>query len=319
MTIQSGSLAKASATLISKVDVLTPRHPFHSEPHNVRMSAIAEAVPPPTARWDLSALFSGLDDPKIDAAWKELAVRADAFEKNYRGKIEAPELTAAVLLGAIRDSEAIATSAAKPIGYAHLRFAADTSDPALGAFMAKQMERASELNVKLMFFELELQAAQEAVLEPWMALPELAPYRHYVQVARSFSKYRLNEDQEVILEEVANTGSRAWVRLFEEVVSNHGFRFTAPGGETETLSQEQVLALLRDPDRAVRQAAADAFTEGLKAMERVLVFTYNNLLQDKAVEDRLRTLEYPEQSRHLANELERSSVDLVVSLCRTHY
>ena len=284
------------------------------------MSATAQAIPPPTARWDLSALFSGTTDPKLDAVWKELNVRSAAFEKAYRGRIDTADLTADVLLGAIRDNEAIATEASKPIGYAHLLFAADTSDPALGAFMAKQMEKASELSVKLMFFELELQAAPEAVIAPLMATAALAPYRHYVEVARSLSPYRLNEDQEVILEETANTGSRAWVRLFEEVVSNHGFRFTPPGGgDTKTLSQQEVLALLRDPDRTVRQAAADAFTEGLKAMERVLVFTYNNLLQDKAVDDRLRSFEYPEQSRHLANELERTSVDLVMRLCREHY
>ncbi len=185
--------------------------------------------------------------------------------------------------------------------------------------MAKQMERASELSVKLMFFELELQAAPEEVgdLQRYMADPTLAPYRHFVQVARSMSPHRLNEDEEIILEETANTGCRAWVRLFEEVVSNHGFRFTAPGSsETKTLSQQEVLALLREPDRATRQAAADAFTEGLKQIERVLVFTYNNLLQDKAVDDRLRNFDYPEQSRHLSNELERSSVDLVMRLCK---
>lgn len=283
------------------------------------MSAVAESVPTPTARWDLSALFSSPDDPAIDATWEALRQSADAFEHEFRGEIESAELTPAVLLKAIKDSEAIATAASKPIGYAHLLFAADTGNPQLGGFMAKQMERASELSVKLMFFELELQAADEAVIARVMASPELAEYGHYVAVARSLSPYRLTEDEEVILEEVANTGSRAWVRLFEEVVSNHGFRFTRPGGTAETLSQEEILTLLRDPDRSVRQAAADAFTEGLKAMERVLVFTYNNLLQDKAVEDRLRSFEYPEQSRHLSNELERSSVDLVVKLCHDHY
>src|SRR5579871_5519212 len=283
------------------------------------MSATAEAIPPPTARWDLSALFSGIDDPKIDTAWERLKARAAAFDSAYRGKIDSPDLSADLLLSAIRDAEEISAEASKPVNFAHLLFAANTGDPAVGAFMAKQMEKASELSVKLMFFELELQAAPDSVIGPLAASEDLAPYRHYISVARSLSPYRLNEDQEVILEEVANTGARAWVRLFEEVVSNHGFRFARPGGETETLSQQEVLALLRDPDRAVRQAAADAFTEGLKAMERVLVFTYNNLLQDKAVEDRLRTFEYPEQSRHLANELERSSVDLVVRLCRENY
>jgi oligoendopeptidase F len=73
------------------------------------------------------------------------------------------------------------------------------------------------------------------------------------------------------------------------------------------------------PDRELRQAAADAFTEGLKEMERVLVFTYNNLIQDKAVSDRLREYGYPEQSRHKANELDKETVDLVVSMCRENY
>jgi oligoendopeptidase F len=85
------------------------------------------------------------------------------------------------------------------------------------------------------------------------------------------------------------------------------------------MTQEEVLILLRDPERAVRQNAADAFTAGLKEMERTLVFLYNTLLQDKAIEDRLRGMEYPEQSRHLSNELDRSTVDLVIELCVENY
>jgi oligoendopeptidase F len=82
------------------------------------------------------------------------------------------------------------------------------------------------------------------------------------------------------------------------------------------MSQEEVLSLLRDGDRAVRQAAADAFSAGLKQLERVICFTYNTLLADKKLEDRLRKYEYPEQSRHMANELDKETVDLVVGLCK---
>jgi oligoendopeptidase F len=282
--------------------------------------AVSEELAPPAVRWDLSALFDSPEDPRIAISWADLSRRADDFDTAYRGKIDTADLTADVLFDAIQESEAIATQASKPIGYAHLLFAADTSDAGLGAFMAKQMELASELSVKLMFFELELQAAPEAVVDRLAADPKLAPYRHYIEVARSLSKHRLNEDEEIILEETANTGSRAWVRLFEEVLSNHTFRLTDPKTkETKSLTQQEVLALLREPNRALRQAAADSFTEGLTQIERVLVFTYNNLLQDKAVEDRLRNFDYPEQSRHLANELDRTSVDLVIRLCRDHY
>jgi oligoendopeptidase F len=283
------------------------------------MSAPA-APAPPQVRWDLSALFSGIDDPKIEATWTQSHAMADAFAEKYRGRIEASDLTADLLAEALTDYEKLANEAGKPIGFAHLLFAADTSNPAIGAFMQKQMERGTELSVKVMFFDLELMAAPEETIAKIFDDPKLANFRHYIQVARTFSSHSLSEPEEIILEETANTGNRAWERLFEEVTSNHVYKLQRPGSdEVEQVSQEELLNLLRMPERNVRQAAADAFTTGLKEMERVLVFTYNNLVQDKAVGDRLRNYDYPEHSRHLANELDKETVDLVIGMCRENY
>lgn len=283
------------------------------------MSAPA-APAPPQVRWDLSVLFSSNDDPKIEQTWKNVHAQTDAFAAAYRGKIDSPDLTAETLAKALTEYEAIAVEASKPINFAHLQFACDTGNPALGAFLQKQMEKSTELSVKLMFFDLELQAAPEETIARISTDPALKNFLHYIQVARTFSKHRLTEPEEIILEETANTGSRAWERLFEEVTSNYTYKVHKPGNDgPEEMSQEEVINLLRDPDRAVRQAGADAFTAGLKDMERVLVFTYNNLIQDKAVDDRLRNYEYPEHSRHLANELDKQTVDLVIAMCRKNY
>ncbi|MGV3614580.1 MAG: M3 family oligoendopeptidase [Fimbriimonas sp.] len=276
-------------------------------------------VAPPQVRWDLSALFSSMDDPRIEATWEEAMRRADALETNYRGKIDSPDLDAATLAAAIRDIEALYNEVAKPMGYASLLFSTDTGDPAVGAFLQKQRERGTALSVKTMFFELELQAADNALIDGLIEDAALAPYRHYIETTRVYSPFRLSEKEEIVLEETANTGSRAWVRLFEELTGNHLFRLTMPDGEVQEVTEQEVLAQLRNADRAVRQAAADSLTTGLKELERVLVFNYNNLLQDKAVEDRLRGYEYPEQGRHLSNELDRETVDLVMRLCREHY
>ncbi|HWA84514.1 MAG TPA: M3 family oligoendopeptidase, partial [Fimbriimonadaceae bacterium] len=128
------------------------------------------------------------------------------------------------------------------------------------------------------------------------------------------------EKEEIVLEQTANTGSRAWVRLFEELTANHVFKLKRPGSdEIEELTEQEVLTLLREPDRALRQAAADSLSEGLAQLQRVLVFTFNNLVQDKAVEDKMRGFQYPEQSRHLSNELDKDTVDLVIRLCRKNY
>jgi oligoendopeptidase F len=275
---------------------------------------------PPKVRWDLSSLFSGIDDPGIEEAWERAMQAAERFAEKYRGTIDSPGLTASWLADSLKEAEALSNGIAKPIGYASLLFSTDTGDPKVGAFMQKQRERGTELSVKLLFYELELQAAPAERIEPLLDDPAMGNYVHYVRAVRAFSPYRLSEPEEIVLEETANTGSRAWVRLFEEVTANQTFKLHRPGSEQiEELTQQEVIALMRDPDRALRAAAADSLSAGLAELQRVLVFTYNNLLQDKSVEDRLRGMSYPEQSRHLANELEKETVDLVVRKCRENY
>jgi oligoendopeptidase F len=270
--------------------------------------------------WDLSALFASPTDPKIASSWVLANRLADEFDAKYRGKIESVDLTAPVLASALKEIENLYVIVVKPITYSNLIFAADASKAENGAFMQAQMENATELQVKLMFFELELQAAPATTIDAIINDPILANYRHYIETARAMSPYRLTEKEEVLMEELANTGTRAWNRLFDEVTSNHVFKIHLPGvDKIEDKSQSEVLALLRNEDRLTRQAAADSLTAGLKEQERVLVFIFNTLLQDKAIDDRLRGFEYAEQSRHLSNELTRETVDLVMRLCKDYY
>lgn len=283
------------------------------------MPAIEER-PPVAVRWDLSALFSGIDDPAIERAWSKLAKMADQFAAEYRGKIDVADLQSSTLLKALREYESLAQEAAKPVVFANLLFAADTSAAALGAFLQKQTERSTELSVKLLFFDLELMGVEQTTLDKAMSDPSLEPYRHHISVLRAFGPHRLSEAEEVILEETANTGIRAWERLFDEITANHTYRVLVPGEtEAKDATEQEVLALLRHPDRATRDAGAKAFTEGLAQMRRILTFNFNNILLDKSIKDRLRKHPYAEHARHLANELDKDTVDLVVRLCREHY
>lgn len=269
-------------------------------------------------QWDLSPLFSSNDDPLIERLWAEVNDRADRFAESYRGKIEDGELSAQELVAAIAEYESIIQEAGKPGNYASLWHSADVGDPVRGAFYQDQAERGSELTIKIMFFTLELQAAPDEYIDGVLADDSSANYRHFIRNARAFSPHMLSETEEVLLEEVANTGSRAWVRLHDELTANHEMPYVDPlTGEMQMLTQSEVLAMLRNPDRSVRKAAADAVTQAMKELERAITFTYNTLLADKRLEDRLRKFEYPEQSRHLANELEKETVDVVVELCST--
>ncbi len=272
------------------------------------------------ARWDLAFLYSGFDDPKIDALWVDVLERADRFAATYRGTIRDPHLLPATLGSALAAYEAIAQDSSRPAVYAQLMFTVDSTNAEVGAFFAAQMERGSELSVKLMFFDLELQDMEDSVAEKLVQSAEVAPYKHYIEAIRRFRPHKLSEAEEVILEETANTGCRAWVRFYEEMLADHVYRFTKPGdSESKEMTQEEVLDLLRSPDRPTRQAAADAFTQGLKELERPITFTYNNLMQDKKVGDRLRKHEDAPHSRHLSNELDAETVNVVIDVCRENY
>lgn len=274
------------------------------------LSATAEGI-----RWDLSALFASPTDPKINKTWDTCNQQAEAFAAKYRGKLA--DLSATELAEAISTLESLSNEASKSSHFAGLMFAADTSDPALGAFYQEQAEKSSELRVKLMFFELEIQQIPEDRIQTLLKDPALANFVHHINIVRAYTPYMLDESREVLLEETSNTGVRAWVRLHDEVTSNHKFIYKNPeSGETAVLSQEEILTHLHDSNRAVRRAAADGLSAGLAEIERVIVFAYNTILADKKLEDRLRGMEYAERSRHLANELDKETVDLVMQLCR---
>lgn len=274
-------------------------------------------MPVPQVRWDLSALFSSITDPKIAETWARAENAADAFAAKYRGKIASPDCTAELLAEGISELEALIQDAAKPGSYANLLFAVEANNPEITGFLQDQSEKGSGIRVKLFFFDLEIQAISQDWMDAMLANPVLQKYKHYINQVRVSTAYTLSEKEEVILEETANTGVRAWVRLFEEVLAQHEFNFANPEtGSVDQLSESEILNLLRSPDRAVREAAGNGFSEGLGKLSHVLTYIFNNILLDKKIDDKLRDRPYAEHSRHMENELQKPTVDLVMRLCK---
>ncbi len=265
-------------------------------------------------RWNLDDLYSGMDDPRINETLDAAQKRAEAFQAAYKGRLNSPELTASLLAEAVQEYERIQQEADKPAYFASLLFTTDTGDPARGAFMQRIRERGTQMAIPLLFFDLELAAVPESVIGPLMETPEVLPYRHFLETVRLYKDHLLPEEQERLLEETANTGARAFRRLFSETTSNQVFHL-----DGQEMTQAQVLSRLYSPERDTRRAASAAFSAGLQGNLRTTTFIFNTLLQDKNVKDRLRGYAYPEQSRHLANELPAETVQLVTDTVVHNY
>ena len=269
--------------------------------------------------WDLSDLFAGPDDAALVATLDAALAAAQQFSRRYRGRIRAAGGPAATMVAtAVAEMEAILEQVGKAGAYADLLHASDTMPPEHGALVALTQERGSAIRQEMIFFELEWLAIDDAAAGRVIDDPACRTYRHFLRSLRRYRPHVLSEPEEKILEEKANTGARAFSRLFDEVVSSLTFDVEIDGSHQQ-LNESAVLTLLYDPRRDVRRVAAEALTRGLQANELVLGFIFNTLVHDHAGDDRLRGYRDPMQSRHLANEIGAQTVHALMRACEAHH
>lgn len=277
-----------------------------------------EATPTSSAMsvtWDLKDLYLSLDDPAIERDLRSALERTHAFEQKYRGRMR-QGITPQSLYEALTELESIYEQMDKPLIYAHLLHASDTQNPKHGALLQSTQERHTQIRQHLLFFDLEWMDLPDETAQRLMSAPEVARYRHYLEKARLFRPHKLSEPEEKILELKANTGTRAFQRLFSELVS--GLTVQIGRGKTaQKLTLDQALTKLHEPDRTVRKNAAKAITQTLHNNARVLTYIFNTLVLDHKINDELRKFPSPMHSRHLFNEIEPATVDALMNACES--
>lgn len=264
--------------------------------------------------WDLSDLYDGVDDSRLDTDLNSMVDQASEFEEKYKGRIASADVTADLLCSALDDYEALMTAQYKPGSYANLLFSTDTADAQRGALLQRTREIGSAAATHLIFFDLEIGQIPQETFDRIINDPQLAPYRHYLEHERALAAHHLSEPEEKILEETANTRGRAFGRLFTEITSRQTFRM-----DDEELTQSELLVNFYNPDRETRKAAAVALTDTLKGDAHVLTFIFNTLLHEKQILDGLRGYPSPEASRHLDNEVDEAVVNTVADVCVDNY
>jgi len=267
--------------------------------------------------WNLSDLYGGIDAPEVARDLAKMDADCVAFETDYKGRLAehaARDDGGAWLAEAVRRYEAIDDLAGRLGSYAGLVHAGDSIDPAISKFYGDVSERLTAASTHLLFFPLELNRIDDAVLEHAMQTPDLAHYRPWIEDLRKDKPYQLDDRSEQLFHEKSQTGYSAWNRLFDQTIS--ALRFKVAGKE---LAIEPTLNFLQDRDGKKRKDAADALARTFKANERTFALITNTLAKDKEISDRWRGFADVADSRHLNNRVEREVVDALVASVRAAY
>jgi oligoendopeptidase F len=270
------------------------------------MSVTADAALK-TAAWDLEPLVEGRGPSGAEQLLLEARDRAADFAERHRGRVA--ELDAAGLADAMHELAAIHDLAGRAGSYVMLWFTLDTTEPPRGALLQKGRELGAAIETQLLFFELEWNQLPEESAAELLAADGLDFCRHYLRTLRRYRPHQLTEPEERIAAELDVTGASAFRRLFTERIS--AVEVPLPDRE-EPAPLEEALSRLQDPDRNVREAAAEATTEALRPELRTRAYVFNTLLGDKATKDRLRNYPHWLASRNLANEASDESVEALI-------
>ncbi|MEO6013085.1 MAG: M3 family oligoendopeptidase [Devosia sp.] len=264
--------------------------------------------------WNLDDLYPGADSPELKRDLEWARIEAKAFEADYKGKLEALAKSGR-LHEAVARSEKLGDVTGRLSAFSYLRYALATQDPAKAKFLGDIGQAITDLATGLLFWELELNAIDDAVIEAALAMDEdLGRYRHWFAELRKAKPYQLDEKIEELFFEKSVTGAQAWNRLFDETMAS--LKFEVNG---ETLPIEATLHMLSDRDATKREAAFHGLGKTLEDNGRLFTHITNVLAKDKEISDRWRGYKDIADSRHMANSVERETVDALETAVRDAY
>ncbi|MGE0055599.1 MAG: M3 family oligoendopeptidase [Hyphomicrobium sp.] len=266
--------------------------------------------------WDLSDLYASPAAPEVKADIASAGEEAKRMKAAYQGKLGELAKDGGKLVVAVKDYENLSDTLGKLGSYAGLYYAQNQSDPARAKFYGDVSEALTRISTDLIFFELELNQIDDAVLDAAIAHKDLARYKPWFDDLRKEKPHQLDEKLETLFTEKSQTGRGAWTRLFNETMSSLRFEVE---GEKEPLTLEPTLNLMSDPSEPRRRAGAQALSKVFKANLPLFTLITNTLAKDKEISDRWRHFKDVADSRHLANRVEAPVVDALVSSVRAAY
>jgi oligoendopeptidase F len=255
--------------------------------------------------WDLSDLYDGGDDPRIEQDVEQTEAAAAAFRERYYGRVA--ELSAGELREAIEERERIESIFTRAIYYAHLWYSTDQNDAPRGALVARLTEKGATVDTQLLFFGLEIAALDDERADALVASDELEHWHHWLRTIRKFRPYLLSEPEERILTEKSVSGFAAWDRLHDELLS--AIRVDLDGAE---LGFEAAMSKLYSPDRDLRRRASTAISDALEPGLKTRTYIFNTIAVDKSIDDRLRGYATWISARNLSNDTTDEAVEALI-------
>ncbi len=210
---------------------------------------------PAVDKWNLSSIY------KSDDEWeKNLKLIPELTKKvaAYKGRLGSNPET---LLEALKSIEKANLQMETVFHYASLQHEADEDDPNATDRYGRAFMAYTNMEAELSFIDPELQEIDDEKIREWIAKPEFADYKIFIEKLLYFKKYILSEKEERILSlqgQAAQTPDTAF-SVLTNVDMNKTFGTVNEDGVEKPLTETTWGVFMHSQDRKVREQAYKKF------------------------------------------------------------
>jgi oligoendopeptidase F len=266
----------------------------------------------PKERWSLKELFSGVDDPALEKAFKAIEKDVKALE-SQRSRFS-PDISQDEFLVFINKLETVERRAARLGGYASLLFSENTQNQAAQALMARVDQFGAEISNRLLFFTLWWKDLPREAADPLLQVA--GDYTYWLQQIRLFKPHTLTEPEEKIINIKNVTGASALTTLYNSITNRYSFDLKGVKNG-KGLTRGSLMVLVRDSNPDLRTRAYQELYRVYSQDAPLLGQMYQTLVRDWANENvNLRSYKTPIAARNLVNDIPDRVVDTLLDVSR---
>ena len=274
-----------------------------------------------TGSWDLSELIENPKSDEISNFLMSIDQKVEQFE-NKRSVLK-PDISSKDFLDLIKNAESISEKLSIIAGYAHLKYAENTSSNEASSLMTRMNIYASEISNKLLFFDLWFKKDLDDNNANRLITEAPTVYQEHLKHERSLSKYTLKESEEKIINILDTTGIEALIKIYDRMTNGFEYEYIEVKGKKKIkkifTNKEKLVTLVRSSSPTERIAAYKSLWSTYKKNSGVLGEIYiNRVLNWHNEYIILRKFPSPISVRNLYNNIDDKTVETLIEVCRAN-
>lgn len=255
-----------------------------------------------SVRWDLTPLYSSIDDTKITNDINKVKKIANDLLKNCKGKLNTK---LAVFISSFIELNQIVDTT---ISFFFLMSSRDATNQNIKKNMSVAMENMSKSIAGLSFFDIELSKMRESDYNAQIKKsPILLKNKPMMDKIRKNAKFLLSEEVETILTKMSPFGSGEWDDMMDEMETKLSFKLGR-----KKLSIAEILHITNTSHNAkLRAKALKELDEKLASSSYAILRAraLNIVMGEKALMDTERGFKSHMEARNISNNLDPKTVE----------